>query len=56
MTDFVLRSNYFEFDSCIKQQISSTAIGTKFKPPYACIFMDKVQNAFLESENTKPWV
>ena len=56
MADFVLKNNYFEFDSCIKQQISGTAIGTKFAPPYACIFMDKVESAFLESENTKPWV
>ena len=55
-TDFVLKNNYFEFDSCIKQQISGTAIGTKFTPLYACIFMDKVQNAFHESENTKSWV
>ena len=57
MADFVLKNNYFEFDSCIKQQISGAAIGTKFAPPYAaCIFMDKVEIAFLESENIKPWV
>ena len=56
MADFVLKNNYFEFVSCIKQQISGKAIGTKFAPPYACIFMDKVKSAFLESENTKPWV
>ena len=55
MADFVLKNNYFEFDSCIKQQISGTAIETKFAP-YPCIFMDKVEGAFLESENTKPWV
>ena len=53
MVDFVLKSNYFEFDSCIKQQISGTTIGTKFALPYACIFMDKVESVFLESENTK---
>ena len=56
MADFVLKNNYFEFDSCIKQQISGTAIGTKFAPPYASIFLDKVESAFLESENTKPLV
>ena len=56
MADFVLKNKYFEFDSCIKQQISNTAIGTKFTPPYACLFMDKVESAFIESENTKPWV
>ena len=48
MADFVLKNNYFEFDSCIKQQISGTAIGTKFAPSYECIFLDKVEIAFLE--------
>ena len=54
MAYFVLKKNYFQFDSCVKQQFSGTAIRTKFAPPYACIFMDKVESAFLESENTKP--
>ena len=56
MADFALKNKYFEFDSCIKQQISGTAIGTKFAPPYACLFMDKVESEFIGSENTKPWV
>ena len=56
MTDFVLKNNYFEFDSCIKQQISGIAIGTEFAPPHPCIFMDNVESAFIGSENTKPWV
>ena len=30
----------------IKQQVSGTAIGTKFAPPYTCIFM----------EHLKPWL
>ena len=49
MAEFVLKNNYFEFDSKIKKQISGTAIGTKFAPPYACIFMDKVEREFLEA-------
>ena len=56
MAEFVLKNNYFEFDSKIKKQISGTAIGTKFAPPYACIFMDKVEREFLEAEDIKPWV
>ena len=56
MADFILKSNYFEFDSCIKHRISGTAIGAKFAPPYAYIFMDTVENACCKSENTKPWV
>ena len=54
MADFLLKNNYIDFDSCIKQQISGTARGTKFASACACIFMDKVESAFLESENTKP--
>ena len=38
MANFILKSNYFESDSCIKKQISGTAIGTKFAPPYACFY------------------
>ena len=33
--EFVLKNNYFEFNGKVKQQISGTAIGTKFVPPYA---------------------
>ena len=38
MAEFVLKNNYFEFDSNVKHQISGTDIGTKFPPPYACIY------------------
>ena len=54
MAEFVLNNNYFEFDSKVKEQISGTAIGTKFAPPYVCIFMDKVEREILE--DTKLWV
>ena len=43
MAEFALKNNYFEFNGSIKQQLSGTAIGTKFAPPYACIFMDKLE-------------
>ena len=33
MADFVLKNNFFAFDTKIIQQISGTAIGTKFVPP-----------------------
>ena len=56
MAQFVLKNNYFEFDSMIKQQVLGTAIGTKFAPPYACNFMDRVETEFLEREHLKPWV
>ena len=56
MAEFVLKNNFFEFDSKVKQQVSGTAIGTKFAPPYACIFMDKVETDFLETQVVKPLV
>ena len=48
MAEFVLKSNYFEFNGKVKQQLSGTAIGTKFAPPYPCVFMDQVETEFLE--------
>ena len=39
MAEFVLKNNFFEFGSKAFQQIAGTVIGTKFAPPYACIFM-----------------
>ena len=56
MAEFLLKNNYFEFDSKFKKQISGTAIGTKFATPYVCIFMDKVETEFLEAEDIKPCV
>ena len=46
MAEFVLKNNLFEFNSKVFQQISGTAIGTKFAPPYACIYMDRVGQEF----------
>ena len=56
MAEFVLKNNYLEFDSNVKKQISGTGMGTKLAPPYACIFMNKVERKFLEAEDIKPWV
>ena len=55
-TDFVLKNNYFEFNKQTKQQISGTAIGTKFAPPYACLFMDKIETTFLQTQELQPLV
>ena len=55
MARFALKNNYFEFDSMIKQQVSGADIGNKFSPPYACIFMDRVETQFLEKKHLKRW-
>ena len=54
MAEFVLRNNYFEFNGSIKQQLSGTTIGKKFAPPYACIFMDKLETNFLKTQTLGP--
>ena len=48
MGRFVLKNNYIESDSMIKQQVSCTATGTAFASPYACTFMDRVEAEFPE--------
>ena len=56
IAEFVLKNNYFEFNGKVKKQISGTAIGTKFAPPYAYIFMDQVETEFLKTQKHKPLV
>ena len=56
MPEFLLKSNYFEFDRSVYQQVSGTAVDTKFAPPYACIFMDRLENSFLGKQSLKPLV
>ena len=34
MAEFIFKNNFFQFETIIIQQISGTAIGTKFAPPY----------------------
>ena len=56
MGDFVLKNSYFKFNGQIKQQISGTAIGAKLAPLYACLFIDKIETAFLETQESQPLV
>ena len=56
MAKFVLQNNYFEFNGETKKHISGTAVGTKFAPPYACIFMDQVESEFSKIQTHQPLV
>ena len=56
MAKFVLPNNYFEFNGETKQQISGSVIGTKFAPPYACIFMDQAESNFWKTQTHQPLV
>ena len=51
MVEFVLKNNYFEFGNKKKQQISGTAIGTKFALPYKGIFMSDLETKFQEDQH-----
>ena len=42
MAAFFLKNNFFEFNGEVKHQISGNAIGTKFAPTYASIFMVEI--------------
>ena len=46
----VLENNYFKFNDGVKKQILGRVIGTKFAPPYACIFTDELEIRSLQSQ------
>ena len=56
MAEFILNNNIFKFNSKVYQQKLGTAIGTKFAPLYACIYMDEVDQKFLETQSKKPLI
>ena len=56
LAEFILKNNLFEFNDKVKQQISGTAIGTKFAPPYAYIYMDKTETDFLKTRDLQLFV
>ena len=56
MAEFVLKSNIFEFNGNIKQQISGTAIGTMCSPKCSCIFMDELERDFLQTKDHQPFL
>ena len=49
LAEVVLRNTYFEFNDKFKKQKEGTAIGTKFTPPYAIIFMAVLEEEILDS-------
>ena len=51
----VLENNYFEFDEKIFRQKLGTAIGTKFAPGFANIFMGYLEEKFLSTCEFKPF-
>ena len=54
MAEFVLKNHFFEFNE--KKQISGTAVGTKFAPPYACILINEMETSFLKTQQLQPFI
>jgi hypothetical protein len=52
----VLENNFFEFNEKLFHQKLGTAIGTKFAPGYANIYMGYLEEEFLNSCALRPWV
>ena len=48
-----LKNNYFELDRSVYQQVF---YWHRVRSPYACIFMDRLENNFLETQTLKPLV
>ena len=55
MARFVLENNYFEFNGDTKKQISGTAIGTKFAPPYRVYLWMTLKPYFYKSSHCNFW-
>ena len=56
LADIVLKNNFFEHGNEIYKQIKGTAIGTKFAPNYAIIYLGDFEEQALDNYEFKTWV
>ena len=56
LASIVLKENYFELSSKIYHQKLGTAIGTKFAPPYANLFMVGLEKLVFENSGYHPYL
>ena len=56
LAECVLKNNVFEHNMTYFKQLNGTAIGTKFAPPYAILFMGYLEDKILNSLVEKPLV
>ena len=56
LAELALKNNYFEHHSKTWKQEQGTAIGAKFAPPYAVVYMGEFEENGMENFNLKPWV
>ena len=56
LANIVLKHNYFELGKYVYHQIIGTAIGTKFAPHYANIFMAALEEEIFEKSHVQPYL
>ena len=56
LAEIVLKNNIFQFDEKTFKQVRGTAIGTKFAPPYAILFMADLEEKILNASEKKPMI
>ena len=56
LASLVLENIYFEFNDRFYRQKMGTAIGTKFAPAYANLFMTRLEKRLLEASPYKPLI
>ena len=54
LAEILLKNNIFQFSQKTLKQVRGTAIGTKFTPPYAIIFMADFEEEILEDNKLQP--
>ena len=56
MMRFVLKTNIFQFDDAIYRQKHGTAMGTRFAPSFANLFMARLEESFIETRRINPFL
>ena len=56
LAKIVLKNNIFEFDEKTFKQVRGTAIGTKFAPLYAILFMADIVEKIISDFEEKPMI
>ena len=52
----MLKNNIFQFDEKTFKQVRGTAIGSKFTPPYAILFMAELEEKILNASEKKSMI
>ena len=54
LAEIVLKNNIFEFDEKTFRQVHGTAVGTRFAPLYAILFMADLEEKIVSAFKKKP--